>query len=286
MTNASATTIDLSPQEAEAVLELWAKKQAEGELRSRLNVQDLAEAMSLPVSEVEKMVDTVRQKASSPTVTPPIKKAKPINSLLISIAMIVWFTILAGACYLAFEAGMDKGRQMVGMPAMAPPAFNEIPMGVAVAADTVPMPHDTAIATDTPVHGIPRSVTVEIKGYKVFGEQRQNANQGQILESLRQILIEVAPPSSAKPDVVFGDVATMNALQENNAAKVNGQIQFEAMTVQGNGTGMTLMIPVAKVSNPDLIRLVEEEQTTRLKILANWVYNQRGNPPLPRPGSP
>lgn len=283
MTNAPAQTLDLSPQEAEAVLELWAKKQAEGELRSRLNVQDLAEAMSLPVEEVEKMVDSVRQKASSPTVTPPIKKARPINSLLIALAVVVWFTILAGACYFAFEAGTDKGRQMSGMPAMAPPASMDAP---ALAYDTTPTPEGAMIAADTPVHGIPRSVTVEIKGYKVYGEQRQNASQGQILDSLKQILNEVAPPSSAKPDVVFGDVATMNALQENSPAKVDGQIQFEAMTVQGNGTGMTLMIPVAKVSDPDLIRLVEEEQTTRLKILANWVYNQRGNPPLPRPGNP
>lgn len=283
MTNAPANTLDLSPQEAEAVLELWAKKQAEGELRSRLNVQDLAEAMSLPVEEVEKMVDSVRQKASSPTVTPPIKKARPINSLLIALAVVVWFTILAGACYFAFEAGTDKGRQIAGIPAVAPPAFMDAP---AMAYDTTPMPEGTMMAVDTPVHGIPRSVTVEMKGYKVFGEQKQNANQGQILDSLRQILNEVAPPSSAKPDVVFGDVATINALQENSPAKVDGQIQFEAMTVQGNGTGMTLMIPIAKVSNPDLVRLVEEEQTTRLKILANWVYNQRGNPPLPRPGNP
>lgn len=286
MSNASATTIDLSPQEAEAVLELWAKKQAEGELRSRLNVQDLAEAMSLPVEEVEKMVDTVRQKASSPTVTPPVKRAKPINSLLISLAVIVWFTILAGACYFAFEAGTDKGRQMAGQAAMAPPALNDYPAEIAVATGPPPMPEATFAAAETPVHGIPRSVSVEIKGYKVYGEQRQNASEREILGSLKQILEEVAPPSTAKPEVVYGDVATMNALQENNPAKVDGQIQFEAMTVQGKGTGMTLMIPIAKVTNPDLVRLVEEEQTTRLKILANWVYNQRGNPPLPRPGNP
>lgn len=281
MTNASATTIDLSPQEAEAVLELWAKKQAEGELRSRLNVQDLAEAMSLPVEEVEKMVDSVRQKATSPTATPPTKRAKPINSLLISLAVIVWFTILAGACYLAFEAGTDKGRQMAGFPAMAPPAITDFPAEIAVAADTSPM--GTATAVETPVHQIPQSVSLEFKGYKVYGEQRTNASESAIFHALQQIVAEVAPGSSAKPDVVYGDVAVIDALQSHDASKINGQIQFETLTLKGNGTSLSQRIPIPKVDEASLVRLVLEEQRVRLKILANWAFNERGRGALTRP---
>lgn len=281
MTNASATTLDLSPQEAEAVLELWAKKQAEGELRSRLNVQDLAEAMSLPVEEVEMMVESVRQKASSPTVTPHIKRAKPINSLLISLAVIVWFSILVGACYFAFEAGTDKGRQMAGFPAMAPPAITDFPAEIAVASDTTSM--GTTTAAETPVHQIPQSVSLEFKGYKVYGEQRTNANENAILKALQQIVYEVSPSSTAKPDVVYGDIAVIDALQSNDAAKIDGQIQFETMTLKGNGVSMSQKIPIVKVVDSNLVRLVTEEQRVRLKILANWAFNERGKGALTRP---
>lgn len=283
MSNATTSpTIELSPQEAEAVLELWARKQAEGELRSRLNVQDLAEAMSLPVSEVEKMVATVRQKAASPQTVSSIKKAKPVNRPLIALAIVVWFCILGGACFFAYEAGLNKGQPTYGLPAPPPPA-EVVDIAVAPSADTMAIPTAASSGFETPVHSIPRSVSLEFKGYKVYGEQKTNTSEQAILSALHQIVDEIAPSSSAEQDVKYGDLSIVEALQTNDGSKIGGQIQFETFIVRGDRNAMSQQIPIAKVADESLVRLVTQEQRTRLKILANWAYNQRAKGALARP---
>ena len=114
MTTGTQSQLELTPQEAEAVLELWARKQAEGELRSRLNVQDLAEATGLSQNEIEKLVATVRASKSTPPaqspIHAPVKRAKPVNYFLISVAVIVWVGILFSVAVIAPRGGRAQWK--------------------------------------------------------------------------------------------------------------------------------------------------------------------------------
>lgn len=258
----SVAVAELTPQEAEAVLELWAKRQAEGELRTRLNVQDLAEAMSLPISEVEKMVDAVRRKQFVPPVsTGPLKKAKPVNAFLIAVAALVWIGLLVGASAWFYRAGqLAQGRstRVIQLPSAPLP-----PM----AADTL-----AAASSNSLANSLPEGLSMEFKGYTLQGESPQTT-EWSIREAFRRVIDQVAAPASATPNVVYNDVAIINALQENDAEKVESQIRFEPLTLQAGGRSMTKMVPIAMVNEPNLLRLVEEEQSKRLTILANWAAN-------------
>ncbi len=259
----SVTLTELTPQEAEAVLELWAKRQAEGELRTRLSVQDLAEAMSLPISEVERMVDAVRRKQFTPPVDAvPLKKAKPVNSFLIAVASFVWIGLLVGASAWFYRAGQRVQRYEVPMaePMVAPPP--------PILGEAFAMPPSSGNLAKS----LPEGLSLEFKGYTLLGESQQTT-EWNIREAFRQVIAQVAAPAGATPNVVYSDVAIINALQESDSERVENQIRFEAMTLKTGGRSMTKMIPVAMVNEPNLLRLVEEEQSNRLTILANWAAN-------------
>ncbi|MBC8064430.1 MAG: hypothetical protein H7Y17_06350 [Chlorobia bacterium] len=92
----------------------------------------------------------------------------------------------------------------------------------------------------------------------------------------------MVPAGWAGTDFVYSDVAIINALQENNASKINGHIRFEKLSLSAYGQTMSLVIPIATVNEPRLGQLVQDEQMSRLKVLANWVFNTQ-NAPAPAP---
>jgi len=272
--------IELTPQEAEAVLELWARKQAEGELRSRLNVQDLAEATGLPQAEIEKLVESVRASKKTPPIQAPVKKVKPVNSLLIAVSVLVWLTILAGVAMFAFEEGFSKGRRTPY--AIAPPALGEMGMAVPTALAEIPVPTDGAIYvgpnSSSITSAIPTGSNVDFQGYKVKGTNISSASEDTIHGALQSIVSNLEPEGGLAMGPEHATSTILNALDNNDGKLVDGQIQFPKMTVSTGAASMNLTIPVARVGNPSIVETVRQERLKRLRILANWIVNNRANP--------
>lgn len=101
--------ITVTAQEAESILELWAKRQSENEaLRARTTVSDLAEAMAVPPSEVLNMLVEVRGAPVSPPIQPQELSRRKRNLVLMGVAGVAWIALLIFAIGLAYSMG--KGR--------------------------------------------------------------------------------------------------------------------------------------------------------------------------------
>jgi hypothetical protein len=272
MTTGTQSQLELTPQEAEAVLELWARKQAEGELRSRLNVQDLAEATGLSQNEIEKLVATVRASKSTPPaqspIHAPVKRAKPVNYFLIAVAVMAWIGILFSVALIAHKEGERSGRRTV---ALAPPAIAE--MG---------LPFSAGMAVEGPMlnsvaQSIPRGLTVNFQDYEVNGESA-STTESMAFQGLQSVVQYLDPEAGFNIGPEHGSSSIINALESNDGAIVNGQIQFPKMTVSSGTEKKELAIPVARVGNPSIVEAVRQEQLKRLRILANWLINNRTTP--------
>ena len=258
---------ELTQQEAEAVLELWAKRQAEGELRSRLNIQDLAETMNLSAGEVERMVATVRSMNTTSSLDlPPRKKVRPINTFLITLAVVTWFGILAGVGLAAYQLGKDHARSrtvIYDAAAVSPP-----PM--AFPTTTIATPSgESAIAAPSAAAGIniaeklPEGMKVSFGGYQISGEGKATELDG-IGQALDAIVRQTAVPvehyrHSSKPDIAF-----INAFQTYDGSLVDSVIRFEKLKVNFGEASTEVMYPIANTSSSRVRRLVMEEQRKRL----------------------
>jgi hypothetical protein len=244
MTTGTQSQLELTPQEAEAVLELWARKQAEGELRSRLNVQDLAEATGLSQNEIEKLVATVRASKSTPPaqspIHAPVKRAKPVNYLLISVAVIVWVGILFSVAVIAHEEGERSGRRMA--TTLAPPALAEL--GRPVAALDLPL-GDVVIVEGPRAFPnsslLPRGMRLQASGQILEGSSR-NFSSSSVNSAITQFVQSVAPSPSS--EVIELDSQQIDLMLQPNGPAGNDVVQFVKLTGAGpNGRPFEAMLP-------------------------------------------
>lgn len=264
-----STEVIMSPKEAEAVFELWAKRQSEGEnLRQRMSVQDMAEAMSIPPNEVEQMLNYVRSAHIAPPEPAKLKKARPVNSFLISIVAVTWFVILIGCCFLFYSIGHKNGLRA---NLFAPPVpIAEMPVTAAdlpfASAGTAEMDFAPANMTEQ----IPNGVNVEFNNYRVTGENPSGLlSEDDVKTALSSIIQKVASPSSVTEKTNLTEVEIVKAIQESNVKKLSGLVRFEVMTITHGNSSFQQTIPVAQVNDPKIVRLVGEEQSKLLRILAN-----------------
>ncbi|MCC7228937.1 MAG: hypothetical protein IT203_00985 [Fimbriimonadaceae bacterium] len=264
-----STDMIMSPKEAEAVFELWAKRQSEGEiLRQRMSVQDMAEAMSIPPSEVEQMLSFVRSANMAPHEPTKIKKARPINSFLITVVAVTWFVILIGSSFLFYYLGHRNGLRAnlfarpgpVAEMAMAPPNPPYSSAGTAV----------TYSAQANLADQIPDGVSVEFNNYRVTGDNSGGfLSEDDVMTALNSIIQKVASPSSVIATTKLTEVEIVEAIQNRNAEKLSGLVRFQTITISQGKSTFQQPIPVAQVKDPRIVRLVGEEQTRLLRILAN-----------------
>jgi len=271
------TEVVLTPQEAEAVLELWARRQAEGELRSRLNVQDLAEATGLSPTEVEQMVATIRAGRQSQTPIQPQKRAKPVNYLLIGVAVVVWLAILAWVGLGAYHSGRSSAFDQ--MPPIMPGVAVAPPPDIVI--EGVPVP--PALADANAAELLPLKSTVEFQGYKVQGaaDAIRQLSESEILSALTMVTSSLEREEALPIGPEQNSIAIINALQANDSSLVAGEIRFEKMVVSRFGQSKELLIPFGTVGNTSILEAVQRERAKRLLILANWLTNVDRNAPTP-----
>jgi hypothetical protein len=260
----------LTPQEAEAVLELWARRQAEGELRSRLNVQDLAEATGLSTAEVEQMVASIRSGRTTPAVTPPRKRAKPVNYFLIGTAVVIWIAILAWVGLGAYQSGRNSAIMQV--PGVAVPGIAPVAPPPDIVIEGIPAP---ALADVNAAELLPAKSAVEFQGYKVVGsaDPIRQLTESDIFSALTMVTSSLEREQALPYGPEQNSIDIIKALQANEAGLVAGEIRFEKMVVSAHGQSKELLIPFATVGNHSIIQPVQQERSKRLLILANWLVN-------------
>jgi len=263
MTTGTQSQLELTPQEAEAVLELWARKQAEGELRSRLNVQDLAEATGLSQNEIEKLVASVRASKSTPPAQSPIhasvKRAKPVNYFLISVAVIVWVGILFSVAVIAHEEGERSGRLMANT--LAPPALAELGRPVSAldlpSGDVVIVGAPEAQAVDS--YRLPRGMRLQANGQILEGSSR-SFSPSSVNSAITQFVQSVAPAASS--EVVELDAKQIDSMLLPNQPAGNNIVQFVKLTGAGpNGKPFEAMLPFPLRRNAMLESAAESART-------------------------
>jgi hypothetical protein len=232
---------ELTPQEAEAVLELWARKQAEGELRSRLNVQDLAEATGLDQAEIERLVATVRAGKISPPVHGNVKKPKPVNAFLIACAVVVWFGILFVVGMSAYQEGRHSARSIpIAPPPLALPGLIEIP-----ADSTLAVPSPTGDSIEEVGSRLPKGMRVQAGGSIIEG-QNAGTNFSLIKSGLKSFVESMMPsPTGSAIELNRSQVESyLNASQGSNEF-----VRFVRLTganVQGKTFEGSLPFPIKR----------------------------------------
>lgn len=264
-----ANGVALTQQEAEAVIELWAKKQAETEaLRSRLTVQDMAEAMSIPPGEVEQMLTAVRLQQSAPPTLKVDPKVRPVNKLLIGIAGVAWLLLLIAACFTAYGAGRKSAFVDTPPPAFAPPAPETT---VDVSTMSPPAAESTGLEISQMGSLFERNVTVTFGDAIVKGKVSRQGRPIMTSRPLLDLVHTASPIPSANDDSEMSNLTIVQTLRASQNPP-DGSFEFRTMVIQlPNGEKISSTIPVSNTQNPRVVTLVYEEQLSRLKILASKV---------------
>jgi len=244
--------VALTPKEAEAILELWARQHSESEaLQARTTVQDLAEAMSIPAHEVAAMLRQVRE--SDPVLPQqPLEEAKKRrrNRRLMVFAILFWLALMVGGFAIVYNVGRSRGaRVRLG------PATHE-------AAATV---------QSTGPENLPNGVTFEYRGYQLTGTAPNGTvDEKSIMSAIFDIVERVAGPSSTAETKVGNDEIA-KALQTDDASNVSTHIAFETVKVTGGGKVFSTKMPIAIDGSLNVVNAVRQEQWRRLNIIANQI---------------
>lgn len=251
----------MSPQEAEAVIELWAKRQQDLETEQSMpKVQDLAEAISVPPQEVEGLLREVRLRMSqrSPRRLPARRRVFLFVLLAVSVCAF-WIAAMAGFYNYAYHNGAEAVRWQVE------PALMD------ATAPGPPMP----IAVDVAPTEVPSGLTATFRKYSLVGTGTRNMPrelvESQLFEALNGILHKMAQPLPVDQDISPSEGLSniIEALQADGGKNTERYIIFEPFEVSAGDKKLTQMIPLALTSNSDIVRLVEAEQQRRIRVLAN-----------------
>lgn len=268
----------MSPQETEAVLELWAKRQRETEaLRSRATVGDLAEAMSIPQAEVAALLNEIRR---DPNRSEEMRQKRNRNRAWIAVGVvgsIIWLVCVIGFVGYFFAKKGGAGASVITAPPTAEVAMNTAPAfvsegGAATAAAPAPMEMAKAGGSNDFAQQLPKGVTVNLTGYSVEGTASfTGLSEDSLHETLQQIVYHVAKPLSTSSGEQLNESLILQAFLDSSDANVKNLLRFEDFKVFGPGGNITTKLPIALVSDTTLQRLVGEEQSRRLTILANQI---------------
>jgi|GEM_PF-5664595 len=255
--------LTMTSQEAEAVLNLLNQRQQELEsLRARTTVQDLAEATSVPTSEIEALLAHVRHSYTVPVA--PQKKVRR-HPFLIAFASLAGLALWGGILGGVFEAGMHKARNQQIQALLNSRGPFELSSRKLV-VDKSPI-----AAENLPV-GV--SVTFD-SGYTVDGEQKDKFyNEELLASSIEDVVsnrIEQRPQvDSHSPYNYEQEQKLPNALRTGNTQGFESYFAFEDLKVSVNGVELPVTkIPVERVRYGPGYDAIRQERERRIGLLAN-----------------
>ncbi|OJU61984.1 MAG: hypothetical protein BGO01_08925 [Armatimonadetes bacterium 55-13] len=257
----------LTPQETEAVLELWAKRQSETDaLRTRMTIDELAEAISVPPEEIEAMVREVRANPSLPPMNPNEVKIRRRNRWLMGAAVVFWVVFLASAIPIAYEMGRGQTPRI----STSSPFFRPRPpeMQVAKAANSPSSMQATMVSSPVLGQAFPQGITASFRGYQVDG-QGKNLSEDRIKEGLNNILRRMSSRTGLAGSTSYPEEAILAALQSEDPKSAPLAIAFEEFKVVGKNGSYAVKMPIALQSDPRVVDAVTGEQTRKLEVLAN-----------------
>lgn len=256
----SADSRSLSPEEAQAVMQLWAQRRQEADAFAQApKVADLAEAMNISPAEVEAMLRQVRMNPPSTPVVP--KKIKKSTYFAAAIGIVAfWAVVLVGIYQFGYNNARREAMFFEMGPGMPATAFAPEVSPVAVMPSTN--------------NNLPTGLSIEFRGYRVDGAETTVAPpevvEAQAAARITQLVFEQtpAPASNIIPD---SDTVrdTVNALQLDRKEGVAGIFRFEPMTVSGGGKSETVNIPIPLTDRHEVTDIIRSEIDRRIRIAAN-----------------
>lgn len=253
----------MSVQEAEAVFALWNQiQEQQGPYSSRPTVRDMAEALSIPESEVAILLQKVRSQAP-PVVAPQQVKRKGLPPIAIAAMAVAGIAIISGSVFAGMLLGSEMSRTAPGFPTVAPMP----PM----AADTV-----APASMETPAtairNTIPTDTTISIGDYVLEGRNEVMIEPDILEERIADGLLQILPLIHPMPDVSYSvSDSELEAVRDGiaNQKPVKGLLAFEEIVVKTKKESFTTKIPISLVDNDSINETVMAAQRRAVRLAAN-----------------
>lgn len=263
--------------EASAISELWARRQKETEgLYSGLSIQEIADSMGIPPSEVEIMLRLVRNTPEAETTKQLERKKKRRRRLLITAAVMFWLAILAGAFTATYALGQRNG----GGYAYYPDSYAYSGEGYQLTMDNGSISQSQDIEDY-----LPEKLSVEFQGYVVDGTSKSSSLKEANLEyGLNQVIEKVLPTTnsygygSASPDL-------LKALKTGDLGQFSNSIRFEEIVAKVGGREIRGKLPVNIGGDRSLQSDINKDVRRRLRIFANQAWRLSKGKDIAKPTS-
>lgn len=249
--------------EAAAISELWARRQKEAEgLYSGLSIQEIADTMGIPPSEVEILLRLVRNTPDAETQVKQERTKKRRRRILITAAVVFWLAILAGAFSATYALGERNSRSYY-----YPDNFYNSGDGYQLTMD------NGAINQSQDIEDyLPEKLSIEFQGYTVDGASKStNLKEANLEYGFNEVIQRVLPRqngygySYTNPDL-------QKALQTGELGQYSNSIRFDEIVAKVNGKEIRAKLPVNIGSDRSLQPGINADVRRRLRIFANQAW--------------
>lgn len=249
--------------EAAAISELWARRQKEAEgLYSGLSIQEIADTMGIPPSEVEILLRLVRNAPDAEVQTKQERTKKRRRRILITAAVVFWLAILAGAFSATYALGQRNNRNYY------------YPDNYYYSGDGYQLTMDNgSISQSQDIEDyLPEKLSIEFQGYTVDGASTSTSLKEANLEyGFNEVIQRLLPRqnsygySNTNPDL-------QKALQTGELGQYSNSIRFDEMIAKVNGKEIRAKLPVNIGSDRSLQPGINNDVRRRLRIFANQAW--------------
>lgn len=250
--------------EAAAISELWARRQKEAEgLYSGLSIQEIADTMGIPPSEVEILLRLVRNAPDAESQAKQERTKKRRRRILITGAVVFWLAILAGAFSATYALGQRNNRGYY-----YPDAYlSYLGEGYQLTMDNGSISQSQDLEDY-----LPEKLSVEFQGYTIDGASKSTGLKEINLEyGLNEVIQRVLPRFSNYPSS-FTNPDLQKALQSGELGQYSNSIRFDEIIAKVNGKEIRAKLPVNIGSDRSLQPGINADVRRRLRIFANQAW--------------
>lgn len=250
--------------EAAAISELWARRQKEAEgLYSGLSIQEVADTMGIPPSEVEILLRLVRNTPDAEVQVKQERTKKRRRRILITAAVCFWLTILAGAFAATYNLGQRNNRGYY-----YPDAY----LSYSGEGYQLTMDNGSVRQSQDLKDYLPENLVVDFQGYTVDGASKNTSLKEVNLEyGLNEVIEKVLPRFSSYPSS-YNNTDLQKALQSGVLGEYSNSIRFDEIVAKVNGKEIRAKLPVNIGGDRSLQSGINADVRRRLRIFANQAW--------------